>query len=98
MISTHSCALIDMTDTTHSSTVTHKPRPFVDLLVSILIPSLILMKLSGDSRLGADGALILALAFPVTIDGGEWLQGAGQFNFLRAMTDEDWAAMKPKKS
>jgi NAD(P)-dependent dehydrogenase (short-subunit alcohol dehydrogenase family) len=34
----------------------------------------------------------------VTIDGGEWLQGAGQFNFLRAMSDDDWAAMKPKKS
>jgi NAD(P)-dependent dehydrogenase (short-subunit alcohol dehydrogenase family) len=34
----------------------------------------------------------------VTIDGGEWLQGAGQFNFLGgAMRDEDWAAMKPKK-
>jgi NAD(P)-dependent dehydrogenase (short-subunit alcohol dehydrogenase family) len=34
----------------------------------------------------------------VTIDAGEWLQGAGQFNFLAAaMTDADWAAMKPKK-
>ena len=34
----------------------------------------------------------------VTIDGGEWLQGAGQFNFLgAAMSDADWAAMKPKK-
>ena len=33
----------------------------------------------------------------VTIDGGEWLQGAGQFNFLRKMSDADWAAMKPKK-
>jgi NAD(P)-dependent dehydrogenase (short-subunit alcohol dehydrogenase family) len=34
----------------------------------------------------------------VTIDGGEWLQGAGQFNFLgAAMTDADWQAMKPKK-
>jgi NAD(P)-dependent dehydrogenase (short-subunit alcohol dehydrogenase family) len=33
----------------------------------------------------------------VTIDGGEWLQGAGQFNFLAELTDEDWAAMKPKK-
>jgi NAD(P)-dependent dehydrogenase (short-subunit alcohol dehydrogenase family) len=34
----------------------------------------------------------------VTIDGGEWLQGAGQFNFLSAaMNDADWAAMKPKK-
>ncbi|HNB27916.1 MAG TPA: SDR family oxidoreductase [Alphaproteobacteria bacterium] len=34
----------------------------------------------------------------VTIDGGEWLQGAGQFNFLRELTDADWQAMKPKKS
>jgi len=34
----------------------------------------------------------------VTIDGGEWLEGAGQFNFLRAMSDADWAAMRPKKS
>jgi NAD(P)-dependent dehydrogenase (short-subunit alcohol dehydrogenase family) len=34
----------------------------------------------------------------VTIDGGEWLQGAGQFNFLGAMmSDEDWNALKPKK-
>lgn len=33
----------------------------------------------------------------VTIDGGEWLQGAGQFNFLRKMTDADWAAARPRK-
>jgi NAD(P)-dependent dehydrogenase (short-subunit alcohol dehydrogenase family) len=34
----------------------------------------------------------------VTIDGGEWLQGAGQFNFLqKMMTEADWAALKPKK-
>ena len=33
----------------------------------------------------------------VTIDGGEWLQGAGQFNFLSAMSDEDWVKMKPRK-
>ncbi|HVM83638.1 MAG TPA: SDR family oxidoreductase [Candidatus Binatia bacterium] len=34
----------------------------------------------------------------VTIDGGEWLQGAGQFNFLgTAMSEADWQAMKPKK-
>lgn len=26
----------------------------------------------------------------VTIDGGEWLQGAGQFNDLRAVTEEQW--------
>ena len=33
----------------------------------------------------------------VTIDGGEWLQGAGQFNFLGELTDQDWAALRPKK-
>jgi len=32
----------------------------------------------------------------ITIDGGEWLKGAGQFNFLQdMMTDADWAAMRP---
>ena len=34
----------------------------------------------------------------VTIDGGEWLMGAGQFNFLRQLTEADWQALKPKKS
>ena len=43
----------------------HKPRPMVDLLVSIIIPSAILMKLSGGDDLGASGALITALAFPL---------------------------------
>ena len=43
----------------------HKPRPMVDLLVSIIIPSVILMKLSDGDDLGASGALIAALAFPV---------------------------------
>lgn len=33
----------------------------------------------------------------VTIDGGEWLQGAGQFNFLSALSDAEWQAMKPAK-
>ena len=34
----------------------------------------------------------------ITIDGGEWLKGAGQFSFLQdVMTEEDWTAMRPKK-
>jgi NAD(P)-dependent dehydrogenase (short-subunit alcohol dehydrogenase family) len=37
----------------------------------------------------------------VTIDGGEWLRGAGEFNALEAVTSEQWdmlqAALKPKK-
>jgi hypothetical protein len=52
--------------TTDSNNVpTHKPRPMIDLLVSIVIPSVILMKLSGDDDLGAANALIFALAFPI---------------------------------
>lgn len=47
------------------STPTHKPRPMIDLLVSILIPSIILMKFSAPEQLGASGALIIALAFPL---------------------------------
>ncbi len=37
----------------------------VDLVVSIILPSAILMKLSGENDLGASGALIAALAFPL---------------------------------
>lgn len=43
----------------------HKPRPLIDLLISIIIPSVILMKLSGAEHLGASMALIAALAFPL---------------------------------
>ena len=45
--------------------MTHKPRPLIDILVSIVIPSTVLMKFSGDDDLGASGALITALAFPL---------------------------------
>jgi len=44
---------------------THKPRPMIDLLFSIIVPSFILMKLSGEDDLGAAGGLIVALAFPI---------------------------------
>jgi len=34
----------------------------------------------------------------VTMDGGEWLQGAGEFSTLgRMLTEKEWEAMKPKK-
>lgn len=51
--------------TSTQNTPTHKPRPMIDLLVSIVLPSVILMKLSGDDALGATTALITALAFPL---------------------------------
>jgi NAD(P)-dependent dehydrogenase (short-subunit alcohol dehydrogenase family) len=34
----------------------------------------------------------------VTMDGGEWLQGAGEFTALgRSLTEQEWQMMKPKK-
>ena len=33
----------------------------------------------------------------VTMDGGEWLQGAGEFTALgRELTEKEWEMMKPK--
>lgn len=70
-----------MNDTTRTPHATHKPRPMVDLLVSLIIPSLILMKLSGESGLGADGALLLALSFPLLWGSFELIKYR-KFNFI----------------
>ncbi|MCL5041783.1 MAG: MFS transporter [Gammaproteobacteria bacterium] len=53
-----------MTDTVQSRPE-HKPRPLIDLLVSIVAPSVILMKFSGEEHLGPTMALVIALAFPL---------------------------------
>jgi hypothetical protein len=42
-----------------------KPNPLVELTITLIIPSLILMKLSGPEHLGAESALALALSFPL---------------------------------
>lgn len=44
---------------------THQPRPLVDMMLSIVIPTVVLMKFSGEGDLGPAGALIAALAFPI---------------------------------
>jgi NAD(P)-dependent dehydrogenase (short-subunit alcohol dehydrogenase family) len=49
------------------------------------------------SFLLADGSALVN-GEVITIDGGEWLEGAGQFNFLDALTDEEWRALRPKRS
>lgn len=54
-----------MTSTKPSDLPNHKPRPWIDLLVSIVIPSVILMKFSGDQHLGSVNALVIGLAFPL---------------------------------
>lgn len=81
MIAIQLSAMTDMIDTTEASTPKHKPRPLIDLLVSIVLPSLVLMKLSGEARLGPDGALILALAFPIGWGAFELIKYR-KFNFI----------------
>ena len=49
-----------------AQTSTAKPNALTELLVTLIIPSLILMKLSGPEDLGAVNALLLALAFPLS--------------------------------
>ena len=46
-------------------TAAAKPNTLIELLVTLIIPSLILMQLSGPEDLGAVNALLLALAFPL---------------------------------
>jgi len=55
-----------MTSVNSSHIPDHKPRPWIDLLVSIIIPSVILMKFSGDDDLGSVNALVIGLAFPLS--------------------------------
>jgi len=57
--------LMNISSTNREQSQAHKPRPMIDLLVSIIIPSFILMKLSDAENLGATNALIFALAFPL---------------------------------
>lgn len=59
----------------------HKPRPMIDMLVSIIIPSVILMKFSGNDDLGATGGLITALAFPLAWGFFELIKYK-KFNFI----------------
>ena len=68
-------------DSTMQATSTHKPRPMINLLVSLVIPSIILMKFSGDENLGATAALIVALAFPLSWGLFELVRYR-QFNFI----------------
>jgi len=54
-----------------------KPQPnntFLELIFNIIIPSLILMKLSGDEYLGVVNGLIIALMFPI---------GYGIYDFVK---------------
>ena len=42
-----------------------KPNPLFEIVITIIVPAVILMKFSGEANLGPTRALLLALAFPV---------------------------------
>ncbi len=51
-----------MTDTAKTKS---SASPLIELLITLIIPSLILMKLSGPDDLGAANAMLVALTFPL---------------------------------
>lgn len=70
------------------SNTDQKPKPkeslWLNLLLNLVIPNLILSKLSGEAHLGTQWALILALAFPVSY---------GIYDFYRAKRISFFAAL-----
>lgn len=62
----------------------HKESLLGNLLLNIVIPTLILTKLSGDQWLGTKWAIVVALAFPV-IYGLRDLKRSGKVNFFSAL-------------
>lgn len=46
-----------------------KTNPWLELVITIAIPAVVLMQLSSPARLGPAGALLLALAFPLAYGG-----------------------------
>ncbi|QUJ70283.1 MFS transporter (plasmid) [Photobacterium sp. GJ3] len=58
-----------------------KSNPLTDLIFNVIVPSVVLMKLSGQDYLGPVNALVLALAFPVVLGGYELLKHK-KFNFI----------------
>ncbi|OOE33489.1 MFS transporter [Salinivibrio kushneri] len=67
-----------------SNTTAKKPSPLFEILFNVFIPSIILMKLSGDEYLGTATALVVALAFPLAYGGMDLVRNQ-KFNFISAL-------------
>jgi len=58
-------------------TRTAPPSPWLEIAVTILLPSVVLMQASSADRLGPTGALLLALTFPLGWGLNSWRQRRG---------------------
>ncbi|MEW5249753.1 VC0807 family protein [Microbulbifer discodermiae] len=76
-----------MTETDQTISTTERPKKeslLANLLLNIVIPTVILTKLSGDQWLGTKLAIVVALAFPLIYGGRDLLQ-SGRVNFFSAL-------------
>ncbi len=73
-----------MTQQTGRTATDRAENPWLSLAINIVIPAVILMKLSADERLGPVAALVLALAFPL-IYGLQDFVRQRRFNFISAL-------------
>lgn len=64
--------------------MSHRPNPFLEIIVTIVAPAVVLMQLSSDKRLGAMAALLLALAFPLVWGLVAWRRAQG-FGIMAAI-------------
>lgn len=67
-----------------SSEPEKKENMLVNILLNIVVPTLILMKLSGEQHLGTQLAIVVALAFPI-IYGLKDFISRGKLNFFSAL-------------
>ncbi|OAN11653.1 MFS transporter [Photobacterium jeanii] len=58
-----------------------KSNPLLEIVFNVVIPSAILMKLSGEEQLGSVWALVIALSFPLAFGGYELIRFR-KFNFI----------------
>jgi len=63
------------------TTAPKKDSLLLNLAVNILIPTLILSKLSGEDKLGVEWAIIVALAFPIAY-GIRDIKRSGKFSLF----------------
>ncbi|WP_375749104.1 VC0807 family protein [Vibrio sp. HN007] len=67
-----------------NNSVSKKNNPLFEVVFNVVLPSMILMKLSGEEQLGTVVALIVALAFPAGYGALELIRNK-KFNFIAAL-------------